>query len=820
MQQQATSSSNNSSSTAAVAAAAGKQHEAATDSWEVTAVHVCGGPPEDEGHPRSPCEGGPRPKGPPQASCSPGPLRGCDLAFKRVACSVKTKRAGKHKEQLTILHPISGVIPAGSVVALMGPSGSGKTTLLDCLSGRKQQHEGEVFLNGQPRTERRLKQVSIYVPQEPYYSGHEIVREVLDFSAALKTKHSAAERRALVDGTLEFLGLTKVADKVKSVCRLLAHADVYFGVQVELLPFRFSSSSSSSSSSFILLLLELFRDYLLARKLPVHRSTEPQLPLLSQVAKQTANAEVHTYPPDPKALERPDCQRQQQQQQHQQHQHQQEREPRATLPEPFSHALKCHPLQMYENPAECYLELVTPGCPHYCLDALAEAYERLQGPEDELRVERHLLGFKQQEKVSLCLSLSSVRMRCGSVTRMRLAFAFHTVVRLYLECMGTSCSCMLECTGSSPHVEQTGVAAAAEAEGGEADGEKETSGHREREAETTGLSDLSTLLDDTGARGTVASWLTQYSVLQRRAFRRTLRDKRALALSVVAIYCFAVLTGFLFFKVYPRKPVFYQLSAPALLTSTLSVIPFVNTIGYLERKLQFMHETADGYYFPGPHLLAETVTSCTMTALMVLPSLLLVFLFCGFPLSRLPMAFLLFFCFEAVCRPAAAAVAAAASAHAAAAAADGVDAAASAVLLMVLLLLPMVLLLLACGCKQQVCGFTLLVCMRLFALAVSMPAGLRFLSFMSPYFYLFDGFAISLYEGNSEIFDDPSCVKTFGYSSAAEVFSAFGLAGSLSNTTLSPSQWLWAVDVSVLLVSTLGAHLLYLFVWQRKKLSK
>lgn len=62
----------------------------------------------------------------------------------------------------------------------------------------------------------------------------------------------------------------------------------------------------------------------------------------------------------------------------------------------------------------------------------------------------------------------------------------------------------------------------------------------------------------------------------------------------------------------------------------LSIIPFVNTVSYLEKKLQFMYETSDGYYSPGPYLLAE-VSRRLLSPLQSLPFILM--------LSRSPEAF-------------------------------------------------------------------------------------------------------------------------------------------------------------------------------------
>ncbi len=49
---------------------------------------------------------------------------------------------------LTVLHPISFEIAAGSTVSIVGPSGSGKTTLLGLCAGLDRTTSGQVILNG------------------------------------------------------------------------------------------------------------------------------------------------------------------------------------------------------------------------------------------------------------------------------------------------------------------------------------------------------------------------------------------------------------------------------------------------------------------------------------------------------------------------------------------------------------------------------------------------------------------------------------------------------------------------------------------------
>ncbi|KAL8274154.1 hypothetical protein Esti_001996 [Eimeria stiedai] len=924
------SSSSSSSSTSAAAAARMHRDERFTDVGDQAAANVCAGSAELESGPlvgAHPCLRGASPsKGPQKSAGSPRGPPGCDLAFRDISCKVKTRGDSKQKELVTILHPISGVIPAGSVVALMGPSGSGKTTLLDCLSGKKQQHEGEVFLNGEPRVYRELQRVAIYVPQEAYYSGLEVVRELLDFSASLKTNYEQEERDALVAGTLEFLGLTKVADKrvgnsrvrgisggqrqklmagqalvslsqlcfcdeptsdtrcmvassheteqqqqqLQGVAAAAAAAAAEGAAPAAPQQHHSSksrsriiflsdssnssndssrnnsssssnnssrnnssngSSSSSNSSSVTAAAAAGSCVYLLgvcaglsstdaATLLAGMRRIAVHCGVTFIVVIHQPRVEVFNCFDQVILLAQGRCVYQ---------------GPRAEMEAYFTRL--GHSLQLYENPAECYLRLVTPGCLGYCLEALAGAYEQKQRPLDEQRVNRHL---RMRQQLKARRTLGSCFCCPPSSLRVCLLLSFFLILFSLASPPVSVCPCVhwaprasyrfsfkFSPPPSSAACQQTDVAAVEE-EGGahafEAEEERrEAERQKEKDTQDAGIAALGMLLQDQTQRRQAASWFTQYRVLQRRALKRTARDKRAFVLSVISIYCFSVVMGVLFLNVYSREAVFYQLSSHVLMALTLSVIPFVNTIGYLERRLQFMYETSDGYYLPGPYILAETLTTCLLTCSMILPSLVVIFALCGYPFSRLPLTFLLYFLFEALVDALMQLAAALLNTF------MSINAVAGGWLFLsstinginvnprTMIRVRRVRNFGAQGTILEGLGVTGI--SRLLELR-SVPAGLRFLTFLSPYFYLFDGVAIALYDGNSEIFDNPERRQVFGFASAKEMFQAFGVAGTATRSTLSPDQWFWLVDVGVLLMWTIACHVLCLCIWRRKRLSK
>lgn len=127
------------------------------------------------------------------------------LPVKTGGCfGILQKDTGKQK---LILDGVSGVAYPGELVFIMGPSGSGKSTLLDSLADRvKLNVEGTQVLDGEPKTERKLKNVAKYVQQSDDLYGVLTVEETLNFAASLYTSKSS-EKAQKVKQVLAILGL-------------------------------------------------------------------------------------------------------------------------------------------------------------------------------------------------------------------------------------------------------------------------------------------------------------------------------------------------------------------------------------------------------------------------------------------------------------------------------------------------------------------------------------------------------------------------------------------------------------------------------------
>lgn len=137
------------------------------------------------------------------------------LDFANLTYTVITKKKdldGKWvKQEVDLLHDLTGYAPKGCITAVMGPSGAGKSTFLDGLAGRISSGSlvGRVSLDGVDVNPSLIKRTSAYIMQDDRLFPMLTVYETLMFAADFRLGSiSRSEKRQRVDNLIEQLGLS------------------------------------------------------------------------------------------------------------------------------------------------------------------------------------------------------------------------------------------------------------------------------------------------------------------------------------------------------------------------------------------------------------------------------------------------------------------------------------------------------------------------------------------------------------------------------------------------------------------------------------
>jgi ABC-type multidrug transport system ATPase subunit len=107
----------------------------------------------------------------------------------------------------TILSNVSAEIRSGEFVGILGGSGTGKSTLLRALCGLMPVTSGSILIDGAPLQAAVGNSGMGFVPQDDIVHHELTVRQALLYSARLRLKSPAQVIEALVDGTIQRLGL-------------------------------------------------------------------------------------------------------------------------------------------------------------------------------------------------------------------------------------------------------------------------------------------------------------------------------------------------------------------------------------------------------------------------------------------------------------------------------------------------------------------------------------------------------------------------------------------------------------------------------------
>lgn len=124
------------------------------------------------------------------------------------------KRSKKLLEEITLS------LKPGEFVGILGPSGAGKSTLLKVMNGYLAPSSGQVLFNETPlyQGQGMFRGAIGYVPQDDILHQELSVEKSLDYVARLRLPPdlTRAQRYALIDATLEALGLNPVRNQLIS----------------------------------------------------------------------------------------------------------------------------------------------------------------------------------------------------------------------------------------------------------------------------------------------------------------------------------------------------------------------------------------------------------------------------------------------------------------------------------------------------------------------------------------------------------------------------------------------------------------------------
>jgi ABC-type multidrug transport system ATPase subunit len=134
-----------------------------------------------------------------------------------------------------ILDGVSVSIAAGEFVGVLGRSGQGKSTLLNALCGVQPAHSGETRIGGVALADRAaLRALGIgYVPQDDIVHRELTVLAAVSFTARLRLRLPPRQLEALVQRTLDRLGL--LAHLHKRVAQLSGGQRKRVSIAIELL---------------------------------------------------------------------------------------------------------------------------------------------------------------------------------------------------------------------------------------------------------------------------------------------------------------------------------------------------------------------------------------------------------------------------------------------------------------------------------------------------------------------------------------------------------------------------------------------------------
>jgi len=119
---------------------------------------------------------------------------------------------GMRRDYVVAIDNLSLTVKAGEVYGLIGPNGSGKSTTMKVVLGLMAPSQGFARVFGLESGDIRAKNVTGFLPENPYFYKHLTGAETLRFYGKLCGMHGAALRDRIQE-LLELVSLQKAADR-------------------------------------------------------------------------------------------------------------------------------------------------------------------------------------------------------------------------------------------------------------------------------------------------------------------------------------------------------------------------------------------------------------------------------------------------------------------------------------------------------------------------------------------------------------------------------------------------------------------------------
>ena len=123
-------------------------------------------------------------------------------------------------------------LPSGKIIGLLGPNGCGKSTFMKLICGLLVPDSGEIFICGEPRSEKTNALVS-YLPERTYFNNSMQVDELIRYFSDFYNDFNASKAKGMmydleIDTTAKLKTLSKgTKEKVQLIMVMARQAKLY-----------------------------------------------------------------------------------------------------------------------------------------------------------------------------------------------------------------------------------------------------------------------------------------------------------------------------------------------------------------------------------------------------------------------------------------------------------------------------------------------------------------------------------------------------------------------------------------------------------------